>query len=81
MAPEKLHIHFMVDKPVPGWTGGVGFIDKNLMQEKFAGPDNDTKILLCGPPGMVNASKKSLIELGYEAPGAVTKLGDQVFLF
>lgn len=81
MAPEKFHLHLSIDKPVSGWTGGVGYIDKNLMREKFAGPDKDTKVLLCGPPGMINAAKNSLVELGYEAPGAVAKLGDQVFLF
>ena len=41
----------------------------------------DTKVFLCGPPGMVNASKSNLIELGFEAPGAVSKISDQVFCF
>lgn len=81
MAPAKFHLYMSVDKAVPGWNGGVGFIDKKLMQEKFGDPNRDTKILLCGPPGMINAAKKNLVELGYEAPGAVSKLGDQIFLF
>lgn len=81
MAPEKFHLHLSVDKSAPGWTGKTGYVDKKVMQETFAGPEEDTKILLCGPPGMVNAAKKSLVELGYEAPGAVSKLGDQLFLF
>ena len=25
--------------------------------------------MLCGPPGMVNAAKKSLVSLGFEQPG------------
>ena len=30
---------------------------------------------------MVNASKKNLAELGFQAPGAVAKMSDQIFCF
>lgn len=81
MAPEKFKITYVVDKPVPGWAGEVGYVNKKMIQEKLPLPDKDTKILLCGPPGMINASKKSLVELGFEAPGAVSKMTDQIFMF
>lgn len=81
MAPEKFNIQYVVDKPTPGWDGATGYVNKQMIQDKLPPPEQDTKILLCGPPGMINAAKKSLVELGFQAPGAVTKLTDQVFLF
>lgn len=81
MAPSKFKIYYIVDNPSSGWKGGVGRVSKQLLQEQIPAADADTKILLCGPPGLVNATKKNLVELGFDAPGAVTKMSDQVFLF
>jgi len=38
-------------------------------------------MLLCGPPGMVNAAKKMLVGMGFQDPGAIAKMTDQIFLF
>lgn len=81
MAPSKFRIYYIVDNGAPGWTGGVGRVSKQTLQENLPPADPDTKILLCGPPGMINATKKNLADLGFEAPGAVSKMTDQIFLF
>lgn len=78
---SNFQVHYMVDQASEGWQGGVGHVDKTVLQEKMPKAASDTKILLCGPPGLVNATKKSLGELGFEEPGAVAKMSDQIFCF
>lgn len=71
----------MLDSPPENWTYGSGYVTADLMKEKLPAPGPDTKIMLCGPPGMVNASKKALTTLGFKAPGAVAKMSDEIFCF
>ncbi|KAM0278770.1 hypothetical protein ACHAQH_004961 [Verticillium albo-atrum] len=79
--PKNLKLHYLVDKAEDGWQYGTGFVTKDVMQERLPAPAEDTRIMLCGPPGMVTAAKKALVELGFEKPGASAKMGDQVFCF
>lgn len=79
--PNNLKLHYMLDKPSPSWQGGIGYVTKDIMAERFPGADADSKVMLCGPPGMVNAAKKALVELGFEKPGAMSKMNDQIFCF
>lgn len=78
---DQFNVYYTLDKPSDSWSGGKGHVTKDLLSEHMPEPSADSKILLCGPPGMVNATKNNLIELGYEAPGAVSKASDQVFCF
>ncbi|KAJ5677321.1 uncharacterized protein N7477_002954 [Penicillium maclennaniae] len=77
----NLKIWYMLDQPPQDWTYGEGYVTSQVMSERLPSPAMDTKIMLCGPPGMINASKKALVNLGFEAPGAVTKMTDQIFCF
>ncbi|KAJ8123052.1 hypothetical protein ONZ43_g904 [Nemania bipapillata] len=79
--PKNFKLHYMLDSPPPEWQGGVGYVTKDIMAERFPAADSDSKVMLCGPPGMVNAAKKALVELGYEKPGAMSKMSDQIFCF
>ncbi|RFU80373.1 cytochrome b5 [Trichoderma arundinaceum] len=79
--PKNLNIWYMLDQPPQKWAYGKGFVTQTLMASKLPGPSPDTKAMLCGPPGMVNASKKALVAMGFEAPGAVSKMTDQIFYF
>lgn len=81
--PRNLRLHYLLDNPPPeGWAYGTGFVTKELMADKFPDPrEQGVKVMLCGPPGMVNAAKKGLMELGYEEPGSSSKMTDQVFCF
>lgn len=81
MAPKKFKIYYVVDNAPQGWTGGVGRMSKQTLQDNLPPASADTKVLLCGPPPMINATKKNLTDLGFEAPGAVSKMTDQIFLF
>lgn len=79
--PKNLKIWYMLDHPPQDWTYGKGYVTAQVMAEKLPAPSADTKIMLCGPPGMINASKKALCSLGFEAPGPVSKMTDQIFCF
>jgi cytochrome-b5 reductase len=79
--PKNFKLWYMLDNPPENWAYGSGFVTADVMKEKLPAPAPDTKIMLCGPPGMVNASKKALATLGFKAPGAVAKMSDEVFCF
>ncbi|RDW93854.1 putative cytochrome b5 reductase [Aspergillus mulundensis] len=79
--PKNLKIWYMLDTPPEEWSFGTGFVTAEIMREQLPMCDKDTRVMLCGPPGMVNACKKGLVALGFEAPGAVAKMDDQIFCF
>lgn len=79
--PKNLKIWYMLDQPPQKWPYGKGFVTQAVMASKLPKSSPDTKVMLCGPPGMVNASKKALVAMGFEAPGAVSKITDQIFCF
>ena len=59
-------------------NGGVGL---HVTQKHLPTPAKDMKILICGPPPMVNAMKNATEKLGYEKAKSLSKLPDQVFCF
>ncbi|KAK0653102.1 hypothetical protein B0T16DRAFT_490827 [Cercophora newfieldiana] len=79
--PHKFKLHYVLGKPPAEWTGGAGFVTAGMIKEHLPAPEDTTKILLCGPPPMINAMSKNLVGLGFQAPGAMSKATDQVFLF
>ncbi|KAK4212133.1 hypothetical protein QBC37DRAFT_425472 [Rhypophila decipiens] len=89
--PEKLKVWYTVDHaPLSEseenkWEHGVGHINKGVLGKWMPKPPNgaeeESKVFLCGPPGMINAAKGMLGELGWEVPGASAKMEDQVFVF
>ncbi|KAF5667095.1 NADH cytb-reductase [Fusarium heterosporum] len=79
--PKNFKVYYLLDQPPADWKFGSGYVTKDLMKERLPAPTMDSKVFLCGPPGMVNASKKTLVELGFEQPGASAKVSDQIFAF
>ncbi|WVW80656.1 NADH-cytochrome b5 reductase 1 [Kwoniella bestiolae CBS 10118] len=84
----RFTLYHVLNKPPANWTGGVGFITKEMIEQHMphggvGSPNHGEghKVLMCGPPPMMNAMKGHLKELGYPAPRTVSKLEDQVFLF
>ncbi|KAL6910540.1 ferredoxin reductase-like protein [Trichoderma evansii] len=74
-------VHYVLDKPPEGWTGGVGFVTADMITQYLPKPASDVKILLCGPPPMINGLKKATEGLGFSKARPVSKLEDQVFAF
>ncbi|KAK8096596.1 nitrate reductase [Apiospora kogelbergensis] len=81
--PKNLKLHYLVDEaPAHGkWAHGVGRVNKDVMAKHLPAPAADTKIMLCGPPGMVKGASATLVELGFEKAAATSKMSDQVFVF
>lgn len=79
----RFKIHYVLNNPPLGWTGGVGFVSRDMIEKHMHedGIGAGGKVLLCGPPPMITAMKGHLAGIGYPAPRAVSKLEDQVFLF
>ncbi|KAF6164581.1 hypothetical protein GIB67_025407 [Kingdonia uniflora] len=50
----NLKIFYTVDNPSKNWRGGAGFISKDMVVKGLPDPSEDTRILVCGPPGMMN---------------------------
>ncbi|CAI7566405.1 unnamed protein product [Penicillium manginii] len=75
------NVHYVLNNPPQGWTGGVGFVTPDMIKEHLPAPAADVKILLCGPPPMVSAMKKATESLGFTKARPVSKLEDQVFCF
>ncbi|KAJ5632841.1 hypothetical protein N7490_009180 [Penicillium lividum] len=79
--PKNFKLWYMLDQPPQKWAYGKGFVTKAVMSDKLPAPSPDTKIMLCGPPGMVKAAQTALVSMGFQAPGSVAKMTDQIFLF
>jgi len=79
--PDKFRVHYVLTKPPQGWTGSSGFITEDVIKKHLPAASADTKVALCGPPPMINAMKANLTKLGFQQPGAFSKVTDQVFLF
>lgn len=47
-------VYYIVDRPASGWGGGVGYISLDMVLKGLPSPSEDTLILVCGPPGMMN---------------------------
>ncbi|KAM3446024.1 hypothetical protein MY3296_010061 [Beauveria thailandica] len=79
--PKQFSVFYLLDAPPDGWAYGKGYCTQELIEEKLPSAGADTKMMLCGPPGMVNAAKNAMVNLGFEKPGAMSKMTDQIFLF
>ncbi|WVQ72712.1 NADH-cytochrome b5 reductase 1 [Cryptococcus sp. DSM 104548] len=84
----RFTVHYVLNKAPENWTGGVGFVTKEMIEQAMpeGGVGSAThgeghKVLMCGPPPMITAMKGHLAQIGYPAPRAMSKLEDQVFLF
>ncbi|KZO96255.1 NADH-cytochrome b5 reductase 1 [Calocera viscosa TUFC12733] len=78
---HRFKVYYVLNNPPEAWTGGVGFVSKQMIHEHLPPTDHNIKILMCGPGPMITAMKKHLAELGYPAPATISKLQDQVFCF
>ncbi|KAJ5536018.1 Cytochrome b5 [Penicillium frequentans] len=79
--PKKFQVQYVLSQAAEGWKGHRGFVSQDLIQKFLAPADQSNKMLLCGPPPMINAMKKVLAGLGWKEPGVLSKATDQVFLF
>ena len=63
--PGRFKAYHVLNQPPEGWTGGVGFVTKEMIMTHCPAPASDIQILRCGPPPMNKAMANHLDELGY----------------
>lgn len=60
-ANPKLKVVHILSEAGPGWSGRKGYINVEIAKEEI--PDySERKFYVCGPPGMVEAMKKMLLD-------------------
>ncbi|KAL3964417.1 hypothetical protein ACCO45_001421 [Purpureocillium lilacinum] len=45
-----IRVHYVLDNPPEGWTGGVGYVTADMITKWLPKPAEDVKVLICGPP-------------------------------
>lgn len=74
----RIDVHYILDKPSADWTGLKGHVDQELLA-KVLPPTSDEKckVLVCGPPGMMNAisGPKAEDKSQGELAGVLEKMG------
>eukprot|EP01112_Ceratiomyxa_fruticulosa_P015421 TRINITY_DN4531_c0_g1_i1.p1 TRINITY_DN4531_c0_g1~~TRINITY_DN4531_c0_g1_i1.p1 ORF type:complete len:278 (-),score=58.16 TRINITY_DN4531_c0_g1_i1:148-981(-) len=59
-------IYYVLNNPPAGWTGGVGFVSQEMIQNFLLPPGSEnTKVVMCGPPMMNKAMQGHLTAIGY----------------
>ncbi|OPB44460.1 hypothetical protein A0O28_0027790 [Trichoderma guizhouense] len=80
--PKIFKVYYVLENHSSEWKFGSGYVTKDMMAEMFpSSSEEGSKVMICGPPGMVTAAKKSLVSLGYKQPGASAKMSDEIFVF
>ncbi|XP_074281048.1 NADH-cytochrome b5 reductase-like protein [Silene latifolia] len=70
-------VFYTVDNPSENWKGGVGYVSNDMVSKGLPVPSNDTLVLVCGPPGMmehISGNKAKDYSQG-ELSGVLKELG------
>lgn len=68
----RFKVHYTLDFPPEGWAHEVGFITTDMIKKCLPAPSDETLVLMCGPPVMVEkACKRNLEALGYHKKAMV----------
>lgn len=65
--PDRLKIHYTIDRATPGWKYSTGFVGIEMCQDNLFEFQPGTISLLCGPPPMLKfACHPNLEKMGFE---------------
>lgn len=64
--PDRFKLWFTLDRAPDDWEYSQGFINEDMVQEHLPPPNDDTLILMCGPPPMIQfACNPNLDKVGH----------------
>ncbi|MED6271291.1 NADH-cytochrome b5 reductase 3 [Characodon lateralis] len=64
--PDRFKLWYTVDRAPENWEFSQGFINEDMLKEHLPPPGDDTLILMCGPPPMIQfACNPNLDKAGY----------------
>ena len=81
---EQFKVHFVLNNPPEGekWDGSVGYINAEIIKQHCPASNENSKILMCGPPPMMAAMTKILTEeLGFKPQSSPPSTEDQIQRF
>lgn len=65
--PERFKLWYTIDRPNDGWKYSKGFVSAEMIKDHLPAPADETIILMCGPPPMINfACIPNLDKLGHD---------------
>ncbi|PAA66599.1 hypothetical protein BOX15_Mlig023370g1, partial [Macrostomum lignano] len=65
--PSQFKLWYTLDRPPEDWRYSSGFVNSEMIGEHLFPPGEDTLVLMCGPPPMINfACMPSLEKLGFK---------------
>merc|ERR1711953_580102 len=65
--PDRFKLWYTLDRPNADWKYSQGFVTEKMIEERLPAASNDTVILLCGPPPMIQyACLPNLEKLGHQ---------------
>ncbi|WFD21187.1 cytochrome-b5 reductase [Malassezia caprae] len=79
--PLRFRVMYFLNKPPPAWNGGVGFITRDAIADFLPPATLDCRVLMCGPPPMMEAMKRHLVQLQFPEPRLLSEADDKVFVF
>lgn len=66
ISSDNFKLWYTLDKPPADWKYSTGFVSDTMIKDHLPAPSDDTLILMCGPPPMINfACLPNLDKLGY----------------
>ncbi|XP_030295929.1 NADH-cytochrome b5 reductase 3 [Sparus aurata] len=66
--PDRFKLWFTVDRAPEDWEYSRGFISEDMVRERLPPPSDDTLILMCGPPPMIQfACNPNLDKVGHSS--------------
>ncbi|KAG9012543.1 NADH-cytochrome b5 reductase [Tulasnella sp. 427] len=75
---DRFRIYYVLNNPPVSWNGGVGFVSKEMIDERLHRHAEGKQMLICGPPPMVTAMKKHLGDLNFPPAQTISKAGDAI---
>ena len=64
--PGRLHLWYTLDRPPEGWQYSAGFISEEMLRAHLPPPAEDSVVLMCGPPPMIQfACQPNLDKIGF----------------
>jgi len=64
---DKFKVWYTLDRPSSSWEYSSGFVNEQMIKDNLADPGDQTIVLMCGPPPMIDfACKPNLDKLGYK---------------
>lgn len=64
--PDQFKYWYTIDRSSESWKYSTGYVNADIIKEHMYPPGDDTIVLMCGPPPMINfACSPSLDKLEY----------------